>query len=134
MSFAVPTEKPTFSTEDPSDLPPPPPRWRSILPAWIRGLIWVEENDSFDAFLSYSWAADSKVAPTIQSVLQRFLCPWYKPRARRIFRDLAYLPVSSSLSESLKVRLDASKHLIVLATPEAAKSEGMAFEADYWFS
>jgi WD40 repeat protein len=94
----------------------------------------VEENDSFDAFLSYSWAADSKVAPTIQSVLQQFLCPWYKPRARRIFRDLAYLPVSSSLSESLKLRLDASKHLIVLAIPEAAKSEGMAFEADYWFS
>ena len=38
------------------------------------------------------------------------------------------------MSDSLKLRLDASKHLIVLATPEAAKSEGMAFEADYWFS
>jgi WD40 repeat protein len=105
-----------------------------MLPAWVRGLIWVEESSSFDAFLSYSWAADSKVAPTIQSVLQQFLCPWYKPRARRIFRDLSYLPVSSSLSESLKLRLDASKHLIVLAAPEAKKSEGMAFEADYWFS
>jgi WD40 repeat protein len=134
MSVEASAPKATSPPNDPSDLPPPPPRWRSLLPAWIRGLIWVEEGQSFDAFLSYSWAADSKVAPIIQSVLQQFLCPWFKPRARRIFRDLSYLPASASLSESLEKRLDASKHLIVLATPEAAKSEGMAFEADYWFS
>jgi len=134
MSAEVSAPKGHLPPKDPSDLPPPPPRWRSLLPAWIRGLIWVEEGESFDAFLSYSWAADSKVAPMIQSVLQQFLCPWFKPRARRIFRDLSYLPVSANLSKSLEKRLDASKHLIVLATPEAAKSEGMAFEADHWLS
>src|SRR5271170_1631827 len=97
MSLKSSAQKAISPRKDPNDLPPPPPRWRSILPAWVRGLIWVEESDSFDAFLSYSWAADSKVAPIIQSVLQQFLCPWYKPRARRIFRDLSYLPVSSNL-------------------------------------
>ncbi len=117
-----------------TDLPPLPPRWRSYLPAWIRAIIWVEEASSFDAFLSYSWSADSKVAPLIQSVLQQFLCPWYKPRARRVFRDLSSLPASSSLTESLKQHLDRSKHLIVLACPQAATSEGMEFEASHWLS
>src|SRR5581483_8902141 len=117
-----------------TDLPPLPPRWRSYLPAWIRAIIWVEEASSFDAFLSYSWSADSKVAPLIQSVLQQFLCPWYKPRARRVFRDLSSLPASSSRTESLKQHLDRSKHLIVLACPQAATSEGMEFEASHWLS
>jgi WD40 repeat protein len=117
-----------------SDLPPPPPRWRSYLPAWVRGIFWVDEADRFDAFLSYSWSADSKEAPLIQSVLQQFLRPWYKPRARRIFRDLSSLPANSNLADSLKQRLDKSEHLIVLASPEAKMSDGMEFEADYWLS
>ena len=31
-------------------------------------------------------------------------------------------------------RLDRSSHLIVLASPEAAKSQGMEIEAQHWFS
>lgn len=118
----------------PTDLPPAPPGWRSHLPAWVRGIIWVDEADRFEAFLSYSWSADSKVAPVIQSVLQQFLCPWYKPRARRIFRDLSSLPAGSSLAELLEQRLDKSQHLIVLASPQAMNSDGMEFEANYWLS
>src|ERR1700735_4829266 len=103
----------------PRDLPPTPPRWRLLCPAWLRGLIWAVQVNSFDAFLSYSWTSDAAVAPMIQSVLQRFLCPWYKLRARNIFRDLSFLPASSDLPTSLKEKLDRSKHLIVLASPDA---------------
>ena len=112
----------------------PPKAWRRLVPTWFRSLIWVDSVGSYDAFLSYSWKSDRKVAPVIQSILQRFLCPWYKMRAKTIFRDLSSLPAGSSLETELRDRLDQSTHLIVLASPEAAQSHGMEMEARYWFS
>jgi hypothetical protein len=70
----------------------------------------------------------------MQSAIQRFLCPWYKLRAKTVFRDLSCLPAGSSLEHELFDRLDRSTHLIVLASPEAAKSHGMEMEARHWFS
>ncbi len=104
------------------------------MPAWLRSLIWVDSAKSYDAFLSYSWKCDSQVAPVIQSVLQRFLCPWYKVRAKTIFRDLSCLPAGSSLERELFDRLERSSHLIVLASPDAATSHGMEMEARHWFA
>jgi hypothetical protein len=112
----------------------PPKRWRRIVPPWLRSLVWVDSARRYDAFLSYSWKADSKIAPVVQSLLQRFLCPWYKVRAKTIFRDLSCLPAGSSLEAELFDRLDRSTHLIVLASPEAAGSRGMQTEASHWFS
>jgi WD40 repeat protein len=111
-----------------------PREWRRFVPAWLRALIWVDSSQSYDAFLSYSWKSDSKIAPVIQSVIQRFLCPWYKLRAKTVFRDLSCLPAGSSLEFELFDRLDRSAHLIVLASPEAAHSGGMLMEAIHWFS
>jgi len=119
--------------ENPLDLAPAKP-WRQLLPSWFRSLIWVDAAGSYDAFLSYSWKSDSAVAPVIQSVIQRFLCPWYKLRARTVFRDLSSLPAGSSLETELFARLDRSKHLIVLASPEAARRRGMELETRHWFS
>jgi hypothetical protein len=112
----------------------PPKAWRRFVPSWLRSVIWVDSAGSYDAFLSYSWKSDSEVAPLIQSVIQRFLCPWYKLRAKTVFRDLSCLPASSSLEAELFDRLDRSTHLIVLASPEAAHSHGMDMEARHWFS
>lgn len=121
------TEVPKF------DLAPPKP-WRRFVPLWLRSIIWVDYAQKYDAFLSYSWKSESEVAPVIQSVIQNFLCPWYKPRARTIFRDLSCLPAGSSLEGELFDRLDKSTHLIVLASPDAATSHGMEVEARHWFS
>jgi len=112
----------------------PPKAWRSYFPAWLRSLVWVDSATSYDAFLSYSWKSDKEVAPVIQSVIQRFLCPWYKLRAKTVFRDLSCLPAGSRLETELFDRLDRSLHLIVLASPEAAQSHGMEVEARHWFS
>jgi len=112
----------------------PPKNWRRFVPSWLRSLIWVDSAGSYDAFLSYSWKSDSEIAPVIQSVLQKFLCPWYKLRARTVFRDLSCLPAGSSLKNELFDRLDRSAHLIVLASPEAPLSDGMEMEARHWFS
>lgn len=111
----------------------PPKKWGWFVPSWLRSLIWVDSAGSYDAFLSYSWKSDSELAPVIQSVLQQFLCPWYKLRAKTIFRDLSCLPAGSSLESELFDRLDHSKHLIVLACREAALSHGMEVEARHWF-
>jgi tetratricopeptide (TPR) repeat protein len=112
----------------------PPSRWRRFVPSWLRSLIWSDSAADYDAFLSYSWAADKEIAPVIQSVIHRFLCPWYKVRARAVFRDLSSLPAGSSLERELFSRLDRSANLLVLANPEAANSRGMELEAQHWFS
>ena len=112
----------------------PTKRWRRFVPAWLRSLIWVDSAGSYDAFLSYSWTCDKEVAPVVQSVIHRFLCPWYKVRAKTAFRDLSCLPAGSSLNSELFSRLDRSTHLIVLASPEAPNSRGMEAEACHWLS
>ncbi len=110
----------------------PPRRWRAVIPSWLRSLIWVDAASSYDAFLSYSWKCDREVAPVMQAVMHQFLRPWYKVRARTIFRDLSCLPAGSDLESELFSRLDRSSNLIVLASPEAANSRGMELEAAYW--
>jgi TIR domain len=115
------------------DLAPPKP-WRRFVPLWLRSLVWVDFASRYDVFLSYSWKSDRKVAETIQFVLQRFLCPWYKLRAKTVFRDLSCLPAGPNLENELFDRLDRSTHLIVLASPEAVNSRGMEIEARHWFS
>jgi WD40 repeat protein len=124
------TSRAAISTHD---LAPPKP-WRRFVPMWLHSIIWVDYAQKYDAFLSYSWKSDAGVAPVIQSVIQKFLCPWYKARARAVFRDLSCLPAGSSLEGELFDRLDRSTHLIVLASPEAAASHGMEVEARHWFS
>ena len=69
-------------------------------------LVWVDSARGYDAFLSCSWKSDREVAPVIQSIIERFLCPWYKLRAKTVFRDLSCLPAGSSLENELFDRLD----------------------------
>lgn len=119
----------------PSQLDIVSPRpWRRFVPAWIWSLICGDNVARYDAFLSYSWKADASIAPVVQSVFQQFLRPWYKLRAKVIFRDLSNLPAGSSLENELRDRLDRSAHLIVFACREAATSAGMELEAHHWFS
>ena len=41
----------------------------------------------YNAFISYSHAADGKLAPELQRALHQFAKPWYRQRTLRIFRD-----------------------------------------------
>ncbi|HMD37669.1 MAG TPA: tetratricopeptide repeat protein [Candidatus Acidoferrum sp.] len=112
----------------------PTKRWRRLIPRWLRSLFWVDSAARYDGFLSYSWTCDKEIAPVVQSVIQRFLCPWYKVRAKTVFRDLSCLPAGSSLNTELFTRLDRSIHFIVFASPEAPNSRGMEAEAKHWLS
>lgn len=90
------------------------------------------DDGAFHGFISYSHAADGKLAPAIQRGLQRFAKPWYRARALHIFRDDAAMSVNSDLWRSIERALDASEHYILLASPRAAASEWVTKEAERW--
>ncbi|MGE5635942.1 MAG: toll/interleukin-1 receptor domain-containing protein, partial [Nocardioidaceae bacterium] len=87
---------------------------------------------AFDAFISYSHAADSELAKALQSGLHRFAKPWYRLRALRVFRDEANLATDPHLWKSIREALLGARHLILLASPEAARSEWVARELETW--
>ncbi len=88
----------------------------------------------YRAFISYSHAVDGKLAPALQSALQRFAKPWYQLRAFRIFRDEASLSANPGLWGSIQQSLSDSEFFILLASPEAARSPWVSKEATYWLS
>src|ERR1700760_4796553 len=87
---------------------------------------------AYNAFLSYSHAADGVLAPALQSALHRFARPWYRLRAVHIFRDQTNLAVNPALWSSIREALDESSFFISLASPEAAASVWVGKEAEYW--
>src|SRR5580693_6240688 len=87
---------------------------------------------SYNAFISYSHNTDNTLAAALQSALHRFAKPWYKLRALHIFRDQTNLAVNPALWSSIRDALDQSLYFILLASPEAAASEWVAKEAEYW--
>ena len=88
----------------------------------------------FDAFISYSHALDGRLAPALQRGLHRFTKPWYRLRALRVFRDETTLAVTPALWPIIRRSLDESGCLILMASPEAARSEWVRGEIDYWIN
>ncbi|MDQ6747156.1 MAG: TIR domain-containing protein, partial [Candidatus Dormibacteraeota bacterium] len=77
---------------------------------------------SYDGFISYSHSADGKLAPAIQTGLQRLARPWHRIRALHVFRDETGLSVNPHLWSSIRSALDQSRYFVLLASPEAARS------------
>lgn len=86
----------------------------------------------YRGFISYSHAADDLLAPALQSGLHRFAKPWYRLRAMRVFRDKTGLPVTPKLWGSIQKALADSDYFILLASPQAAKSQWVEQEVDWW--
>lgn len=89
---------------------------------------------SYDAFISYSHAADGRLAPALQSVMHHFAKPWYRLRAVRIFRDQTSLSATPQLWASIEAALAESRFFILLASPESAASDWVRKEVDYWLA
>ena len=100
----------------------------------IDEVLLPDENQSYDAFISYSHAADGLLAPRLQSGLQRFAKPWWKRRAMRVFRDEASLAANPDLWSSITDALDASAWFVLLLSPDAAESEWVNREVEYWLA
>ena len=86
----------------------------------------------YNAFISYSHAADGKLAPALQSGLEKFAKPWYKIRNLNIFRDEASLTASPHLWSNIQKALDESEYLIYMASPVSASSYWVSKEIEYW--
>ena len=79
----------------------------------------------FDAFMSYSHAADGQLAPTLEQNLRGFALPFWKrlwrPHSLRVFRDETTLQMTPHLWPTIQNGLDKSRFFILLASPEAAQ-------------
>lgn len=87
---------------------------------------------TYDAFISYSHAADGKLAPALQNALQRFAKPWYRLRALHLFRDQTSLSATPGLWPAIEAALKGSRYFLLLASPEAAKSRWVQQEVEWW--
>jgi WD40 repeat protein len=86
----------------------------------------------YDAFVSYSHAADGQLAPALQAGLQSLGKPWYRRRMLRVFRDKTSLSASPELWPSIERALAASRFFVLLASPEAARSPWVDQEVRWW--
>lgn len=86
----------------------------------------------YDAFISYSRALDGTLAPTLQRGVQRFAKPWYRLRALRVFLDDASLSANPGLWTSIEDALRRSRWLILMASQEAAASQWVGRELEWW--
>jgi tetratricopeptide (TPR) repeat protein len=97
-------------------------------------LLHAERGMAYDAFMSYSHAADGHLAPALQSSLHRFAKAWWKLRAVKIFRDETSLAAAYDLTESIKQALDSAHFFILLASPGAAQSTWVEREVRLWLA
>ena len=94
----------------------------------------ARNTSRYDAFVSYSHGQDQALAQALQSELQRFACPWYRPRALRIFRDQTNMSASPGLWPSIELALEQSSWFILMASPASAKSHWVQEEVQWWLT
>ncbi|NBE53343.1 TIR domain-containing protein, partial [Streptomyces boluensis] len=75
---------------------------------------------------------DNAVAAAFQRGMENFGRPWYRPRQLRVFRDTTDLHASGDLRGDIEEALGRSAWLIVMASPQAAASDWVRAEIDWW--
>ncbi len=86
----------------------------------------------FDAFISYSHSSDGRLAPALQTGLQRLAKPWRRRRALEVFRDETGLTVGPDLWADIARALESADWFVVLASPESAGSSWVDQEVRHW--
>ena len=89
---------------------------------------------AYDGFMSYSHAADDRLAPALQRGLQLLAKPWNSRGALRIFRDETGLSTNPHLWSSIESVLDESDWFVLLASEEAARSQWVNKEISHWLA
>lgn len=92
----------------------------------------VKGQFKYKAFISYSHAADGKLAPALQSALHHFGKAWYRLRAIRVFRDKTTLAMTTELWPSIERGSQRVRVFLLLASPQAADSQWVQQEVDWW--
>jgi WD40 repeat protein len=87
---------------------------------------------AYDAFVSYSHAADNELAPVLQKHLQSFAKPFWQLRSLRVFRDDTTLTLTPHLWPTIRDSMDKSRYFVLLAAPQAAQSRWVQQEVSHW--
>ncbi|MFJ2202861.1 PQQ-binding-like beta-propeller repeat protein [Streptomyces violaceusniger] len=86
----------------------------------------------YAAFISYSHEADSRRAQHLRDALHHFARPWNSMRALRIFLDNAALSADPGLWSTVEQALADSEFLVLMASPQSARSTWVAKEISWW--
>jgi WD40 repeat protein len=78
---------------------------------------------SYDAFISYSHRTDRDLARSLERTLQTFGARWYQLRGVRTYRDETNLAAEPALWPAIERAVRGSRCLVLLASPESARSE-----------
>ena len=87
---------------------------------WLRGFSLLQPR------------ARRAAGAAVQTGLERFAKPWYRMRALRVFRDKLSLSASPGLWSSIERGLEASQWMLLMASPEAARSPWVRKEVGWW--
>src|ERR1039458_7121094 len=87
---------------------------------------------SYELFISYRHSENSRShAESLERALKRYAKPLWKP-PMRIFRDERVIRPGDDLPREIRRGLEASRFLIYLASPEAARSSWVEDELRIW--
>ncbi|MFI7598172.1 TIR domain-containing protein [Actinoplanes sp. NPDC049681] len=86
----------------------------------------------YDAFISYSRAADGQLAPNLQRELQVFAKPWNRRRMLAVFRDADSLSANPGLWTAIESALSQARYFVLLASPGSAASPWVRREVAWW--
>src|SRR5262245_2903423 len=87
----------------------------------------------YDGFISYRHnERQQAIARELQYLLHGFAKPWYQLRAVRLYRDESNLSARPDLWGAIENALNSSRYLILLASPEAARSHWVEKEVTHW--
>lgn len=84
-----------------------------------------QPHGRYDAFISYSHA-DARLAERLSRRIRTYRSPRALKLSRRrlqVFRDVERLTTGAELAGLLAERIDATRHLILLCSPDAARSQ-----------
>lgn len=89
---------------------------------------------TYRAFISYSHAADARVAAAVQSGLHRLAQPFFSRRVINVFRDETGLAANPALWPSIEQKLGDSEYLLLFACEESAQREWVQREVEWWLA
>jgi TIR domain len=89
---------------------------------------------AYDGIISYSHAADGRLAPALGRGLEQMAKRWNSRRAPRVFRDETGRSTNPHLWSAIERALDESAWFLLLASPEAAASEWVNKEVEHWLA
>ena len=86
------------------------------------------------AFISYSHAADARLAPAFEDGLERIGKPLLRLRGLDVFRDGSDLSASPGLWSGIVAHLEAAEWLLFFASPQSAASPWCGEEVAWWLT